>query len=163
MIRIHPDDVLSYIDRALNGMLRIIEELGEARINVRPDLPGANSPFAILTHCVGLTNYWFGAVIAGRQVQRDRDAEFCAEGTVAAIRQQVHGVQQQIRQDITHLRGDQPIAFPLAPRHQEQWQGRRQGAVVWQCYTELSQHYGHMDLTRDLLMHQTAPSARTSA
>jgi hypothetical protein len=163
MIQIHPDDVLSYIDRALNGMLRIVEELGDERVNLRPDLPGANSPFAILTHCVGLASYWFGAVLAGRHIHRDREAEFLAQGSVADIRQKVHDVQQQIRQDIKHLRGDQPIAFPLAPRHQEQWRGRRQGAAVWQCYTELAQHHGHMDLTRDLLMQQPERAQRTPA
>jgi hypothetical protein len=155
MLHIISEDVLYFIDRALDGMVRIVEELGDERVNRHPDLPGANSPFAILTHCVGLTNYWLGAVLAGRQVQRDRDAEFRARGTVAEIRQAVQALQQQLRQDITHVQGDQPLAFPLAPRHQA-WQGRTQGAGLLQCYTELVQHYGHMELTRDILLHQPA-------
>lgn len=153
MLHLVPDDVLFFLDRALDGMLRIVEELGDERVNLRPDLPGANSPFAILTHCVGLTNYWLGAVLAGRQVQRDRDAEFRARGTVAEIRQAVRALQQQLRQDITHVQGDQPFAFPLAPRHQS-WRDRSQGAGLFQSYTELAQHYGQMELTRDILLHQ---------
>src|SRR5919109_1267225 len=100
MLSISPDDVLSYINQALDGMVQVVEELGDARVNLRPDLPGANSPFALLTHCVGLTNYWLGAVLAGRQVHRDRDAEFQARGSVADIRQAVRHLQQQIRQDM---------------------------------------------------------------
>ena len=52
-------------------------------------MPRTNSPFAILTHCVGLTRYFIGTALAGRQVHRDRDAEFRAHGTVAEIRQAV--------------------------------------------------------------------------
>ena len=155
MLSISPDDVLSYINQALDGMVQVVEELGDARVNLRPDLPGANSPFALLTHCVGLTNYWLGAVLAGRQVHRDRDAEFQARGSVADIRQAVRHLQQQIRQDMPHVQGDQPIAHPLAPRHQ-QWQGQRQGAALLQCYKELAQHHGHMEITRDILMHKPA-------
>ncbi len=54
-MEISRDDFLMFIDRALDGMLRIVEELGEERSNMRPDLPGANSPYAILTHCSSQT------------------------------------------------------------------------------------------------------------
>jgi uncharacterized damage-inducible protein DinB len=150
-MQISSDDVLDTINRALEGMLKIVEELGDARVNLRPDLAGANSPYVILAHCVGLTHYWIGGVLAGRQVNRDRDAEFRAQGTVAEIRQAVRDLQQQLRQDITRVQGDQPIAFALAPRHQHM-RDRRQGALLMHAYEELAQHHGQMEITRDLLM-----------
>ena len=148
---IAPEEFLTYINGALDGMVQIVEALGDERVNLRPnDMPHTNSPFAILTHCVGLTHYWIGAVLAGRQVQRDRDAEFRAQGTVAEIRQAVRTLQQQIPEDIKHVRGDQPSAFLAAVRQpQITW---TQGRFLLQCYKELAQHHGHMELTRDVLL-----------
>jgi hypothetical protein len=132
-------------------MLTIAEELGDERINQRPhNMANTSTPFILLTHCVGLTRYWLGTVIAGRQIQRDRDAEFRAHGTVAEIRQAVRQVLQEIQEDIKHVRGDQPSAFPEAVRPaNKEW---TQGHFLIQCYKELAQHHGHMELTRDVML-----------
>lgn len=147
------DDILEAIDQTLDGMLAIAEELGDELVNQPPNLVGANSPYVILTHCVGLTHFWIGEVLGGRQVNRDREAEFRARGTVADIRQQVRALQQQLRQDIRPVQGDQPLATTLSGRY-ERMQNKRQGAILLHCYKELAQHHGHMDLTRDLLRQQ---------
>ena len=148
---IAPEEFLPYINDALDGMVQIVETLGDERINLRPNnMANTNSPFVILTHCVGLTRYFVGAALAGRQVHRDRDAEFRAQGTVAEIRQAVRELQQQLQEDIKHVRGDQPLAFPDAVRPpQRTW---TQGRFVLQCYKELAQHHGHMELTRDVML-----------
>ena len=52
------DDFRYYVDDALRGMVGIVSELGDDLANRRPDVPGANSPFAILTHCLGVMAYW---------------------------------------------------------------------------------------------------------
>jgi uncharacterized damage-inducible protein DinB len=150
-MQIVPEDFLVFINQAFDGMVQIAEELGDKRINLRPDLPGANSPYVILTHCVGLTRYWIGEILAGRPSHRDREAEFSASGTVAGIRQAVHDLQAQLPADIAQVKGEQPIAYPLSER-QQHMKDRRQGAILLHCYRELTQHRGHMDLTRDLLM-----------
>ena len=49
-------------------------------------------------------------------------------------------------------RGDQPCAFPDAVR--EQHRAWTQGHFVLQCYKELAQHHGHMELTRDVMLGQ---------
>lgn len=149
-----PEYFVPFINGALNGMLQIVEELGDERINQRPNnLPNTNSPFAILTHCIGVVHYWLGTVLAGRQVPRDRDAEFRAQGTVAEIRERVRQLQQHIHEDIKHVRGDQPLPFPeaLAARN-AQARTWMQGQALIQCYKELAQHHGHMELTRDVLL-----------
>jgi hypothetical protein len=81
---------LPFINGALDGMINIAEELGDAQVNQRPnEMANTSTPFIILTHCVGLTRYWLGSVAIGRPVTRDRDAEFSAKGTVADLRQAV--------------------------------------------------------------------------
>ena len=153
---IAPEEVLPFIHRALDGMVQCVETLGDARVNLRPDLAGANSPYVILAHCVGLTRNILGAALGGRPYQRDRDAEFRAQGTVAEIRQAVQELQRHIQEDIKQVRGDQPPVHPWAPR-QSYMQNWSQGAILLQCYTELAQHHGHMEITRDILMAHKEP------
>src|SRR5262249_19745928 len=65
LMSIAPEEFLPYITGALDGMVQIVEALGDERVNLRPNnMPNTNSPFAILTHCLGLTRYWIGAVLA---------------------------------------------------------------------------------------------------
>src|SRR5258708_36863734 len=64
-------------------MTAIVTELGDKLANREPALPGANSPYAILRHCLGVMEFWGGRVVAGRTVDRDREAEFRASGAGA--------------------------------------------------------------------------------
>ena len=58
-----PEEFLPYINGALDGMVQIVEALGDERVNLRPNnMANTNSPFAILTHCVGLTRCFMGAL-----------------------------------------------------------------------------------------------------
>jgi hypothetical protein len=77
--------VVSYVERAIDAMADILAGLGGELANRRPDLPGANSPYVILRHCLGVMEYWGGHVVAGRDVERDRPAEFRASGPVASL------------------------------------------------------------------------------
>ncbi len=147
---IAPEAFLPFINEALGGMVAIAEGLGDKQVNQRPDLSNTNSPYAILTHCVGMTTYWLGSVLCGRPSTRDRDSEFRARGTVAEIRQAVKALQTQIRQDISCVQGDQPLGHPLDLHGYTQY--HTQGDVLLHCYTELAQHHGQMELTRDILL-----------
>ena len=82
MLEVETTDVLWYVDHVLDAMAAILARLGDRLANERPDLPGANSPFAIVTHCLGVMEFWAGAMIADRPIVRDRDAEFTATGAV---------------------------------------------------------------------------------
>ena len=149
---ITPQTFLPFNDEALDAMVGIAEVLGDERVNLRPDLPDTNSPYAIMTHCVGMATYWLGSVLCGRPSRRDRDSEFRARGTVAEIRQSVKSLLIQIRNDITHVQGDQPLGYPANLHGDTQY--HTQGDVLLHCYTELAQHHGQMELTRDILLAQ---------
>ncbi len=153
-MQIAQDDLLTFVDRALDGMLHIVEELGDDRCHLIPDLPGANSPYAILFHCVGLTHFWIGTLIAGRHIERDRDAEFRAQGTVCEIGEMVNDLKHQLRSDLLHVQGEEPLsqqppaAYTPLPE-EERW---TQGAVLIHTFEELAQHHGQMELSRDMIM-----------
>ena len=146
---IAPETFLPFIDEALEGMVGIAEVLGDERVNRQPDLPETNSPYAILAHCVGMATYWMGTVLCGRPSTRDRESEFHAKGTVEEIRQAVKDLQQQIRKDIKQVQGDQPVGH-LDLHGTTRY--HTQGDILLHCYTELAQHHGQMELTRDILL-----------
>ncbi len=93
------DAVVSYVDRAVDQMTAIVTGLGDDLANRKPALAGANSPYAILRHCLGVMEFWGGEVVAGREVIRDRPAEFRAHGPVAGLAAATRKAQDQFRAD----------------------------------------------------------------
>ena len=152
-MNISHEDFLMFFDRALDGMLRIVEELDEEQVNMRPDLPGANSPYAILTHCVGVCNYWIGTLLGGREFSRDRDEEFRATGTVVELRERVVELKAKLLEDIKQVRGEEPLASAPNSAYNPQLatKGWTQGMALIHAYEEPAQHHGQMELTRDVL------------
>jgi len=140
-----------FADLALRTMANIVEELGDDLANTVPELSGANSPFAILTHCLGLTEYWAGATVAGRQIQRDRASEFTASGDVAELLARTEAARRRLRDDIvgvdsfavpSHVVRDPDDPVPYT---------ETKGAALLHILEELFQHLGHMEITRDML------------
>ena len=162
-MEISQEDFLTFINRALDGMLRIVEELGEERANLLPDLPGANSPYAILTHCIGVCDYWIGTLLRKREVARDRDAEFRASGAVVELRQRVGQLKARLPADISQVQGEKLLASsphsmynPLRGTNYGDW---KEGTALIHAYEELAQHHGQMEITRDLLLRSYESSA----
>ena len=156
-LSINQSDFLVFLDRALDKMLLIIEELGDDLANQKPDLPNANSPYAILTHCIGVIDYWMGNLIGDRGITRDRPAEFAARGTVSEIRIRVEAVKQRLREDVAMVDGladtNEPLAGYNPSGGPDNW---TQGAALIHTYEELAQHLGHMDITKDLLLRESS-------
>lgn len=146
------EDFLYYVDDALGAMVRIVSELGDDLANRRPDMPGANSPFAILTHCLGVMEYWGGEIVAGRSIVRDRPAEFRATGRVAELTEHTERARRQLRADIAAL---DPFGPPRGVPHGMDSTlplARTQGGALLHIYEELAQHHGQMEITRDVLV-----------
>lgn len=139
------------VDRHLDRMLDIVEELGDDRVNVVPSLPQANSAYQILFHCCGMLEWWTREAALGRPVGRDRDSEFLAEGSLSDLVERVTTVREQLRQDLpslevgARLHGDPSEHYAHTPI------GRSVGGVLMHVFEELAQHHGHLELTRDLV------------
>ncbi len=143
------EDYLWYVDEALNSMVAIVTELGDELANQRPDIPGANPPFATLTHCLGVMEYWGGHVVAGRVIERDRDAEFRASGAVADLVERVRVAREQLDADLADLDATAPPRNP--PEDCPEPMTATQGGVLLHVYEELAQHLGQMEVCRDVL------------
>lgn len=146
-----PDDYLYYTDRALTGMVGIVADLGDDRANAAA-YPGANSPYALLHHCLGVIEAWAGEFVSGRPVDRDRDAEFTATGPVDELIERTAAVSRQLHRDVAEaspgdpLRRQPPASF-LGPSRQ-----LTQGAALQHVFEELAQHHGQMESLRDVLV-----------
>jgi uncharacterized damage-inducible protein DinB len=137
---------LRFCDEALVAMRDIVVELGDDLANRRPALPGANSPFAILTHCLGVCGAWASTTNLGEVVPRDRAAEFTATGSVVALADDTDRIRESLRQWVARADVDRP---PVNPDARDEY--ATQGEVLLHVYEELAQHRGQLEVTRDLL------------
>jgi hypothetical protein len=153
MITLSTDEYLWFVDQALDEMARIVTELGDEDGNRRPDLPDANSPFAILTHCLGVLEFWSAYMVVDRPFERDRDAEFRATGSVAELVERTHAARGQLAEDLTDA------DLSAAPRHDPVYPedvgtplASSQSGLMVHVLREITQHLGQMEITRDVLL-----------
>ena len=131
-------------------MLEIAESLGDERVNVVPELPGANSAYQLVFHCCGMLEWWTRESILGRPVHRDRAAEFAATGTVASLQARVRQVIEQLDEDLPLIDLDAPLRGPYADYGGTPIAASARGALL-HVLEELAQHHGHLEITRDLV------------
>lgn len=144
-----------FVELAFDTMMGKAELLGDEVATV-PELDGANSVFALVTHCVGVGDFWFGHVLLGEESTRDRDAEFVAVGTIDELRTLVGGFLGRLPGLLARLDG---VTEPARPElgFDRSWPWTV-GAVVLHVIEELFQHAGHVDITADLVSRPTAPA-----
>lgn len=145
------DAVIDYVDRAVDSMSGIVGELGDELANKQPALPGANSPYAILRHCLGVMGFWGAQVVAGQAVTRDRAAEFRAAGPVADLITAARQAKQQFRDNVSAADPGAPPRGSHPGMPPGELEVLSQGHALLHVLEEVCQHLGHMELTRDIL------------
>lgn len=140
------------LERHFDRMTAIAVDLGDEGVNVTPRLPGANSAYQIVVHCCGMLEWWTRAAILGLDVDRDRDAEFVATGTVAQLTARVGQVRAQFVTDLRQMDPDAPLRGDPSPEYRGTPVGESAGGVLMHVFEELAQHHGHLELTRDLVL-----------
>ena len=149
---IDKDTYLWFCREALVAQRDIVLGLGDEDANTRPDLAGANSAYAILTHCLGVMRYWASTVNRGITVPRDRPAEFTASGPVAPLAERADAVWDEFEADVrAAVPNEPPVASPVDREEITEPWPRTQGGVLMHVYEELSQHLGQMEITRDVV------------
>ena len=145
-------EYLYFAYRAFDGMAEIVEKLGDDFANRTPSLPGANSPYALLTHCIGVSDFWGGYLVNGRQIERDRAAEFTSSGPVAPLLQRT--IEAKVR--LAEYVAGADLRAPLRDKPPAAFQGPEddltQAGALQHIYEELTQHHGQMEILRDLIL-----------
>jgi hypothetical protein len=154
-------DFLWFVDQALDAMVGIVGQLGDESVNRRPAvdgtaIAGANSAYAILTHCLGVMEFWGGRMVAGRAIERDRLAEFTAVGTVADLSDRVTVARRRLVADLAEAEDDTELRHPSQPEDADLPYATKGGVLV-HILEELYQHLGQMEITRDLLLELPGP------
>jgi hypothetical protein len=144
------------IERHLAPMLAIAESLGDDRVNVVPDLAGANSAYQLVVHSCGMLEWWTRESILGRPVGRDRAAEFAATGSVVSLQARVAEVVEQLAEDLPQIDLDAPLRAPHADYAGTPIAASARGALL-HVLEELAQHHGHLEITRDVVMASWSP------
>jgi hypothetical protein len=139
------------VDRHLDRMLGIAAGMGDDLVNVRPDLPGANSAYQIVVHCCGMLEWWTREAVLGIDVGRDRDGEFTASGSLAELTARVDGVRRRLREDLATIDLDMPLRGDPSDHYRDTPIGTSPRGVLLHVFEELAQHHGHLELTRDLV------------
>jgi hypothetical protein len=152
LVSVSVEHFMWFVDTALDQMAVIVRELGDDMVNQRPALDGANSPYVILHHCLGVMEYWGGATVADRPIQRDRAAEFVATGTVAHLLARASAARGRLEADVIGL---DSMARPPNVLGEPVPYNETKGSVLLHILEELYQHLGQMELTRDILVAQS--------
>jgi hypothetical protein len=143
--------VVAIADESLDHLRKILSQMSYEQANTVPTLPGANSPYAIVTHCIGMTDYWGGSVIAGLRIPRDRDAEFEAHGDPQLLCEEVERLRRRFPERVR-------IALTEGVRDRSATGSTRSDAqtasptwILLHIVRELAQHLGQLELTRDVI------------
>lgn len=142
--------LLRYALETFDAIVGILTEMDDETANASLPAPGSNSPYALLAHCLGMMRRWSSTVNLGREVPRDRDAEFRAQGSVADLLEEAARVRAAFIADVEATDLD---AAPAA-RPADEPEGHHVvdcRAVLLHVVEELAQHLGHLEITRDVL------------
>ncbi|MBW8171856.1 DinB family protein [Ornithinimicrobium sp. Arc0846-15] len=148
---ISADAYLHFVDKALDGMLRTVVDLGDTIANERLELDQTNTPYAIVNHCIGVIEFWAGHKVAGRPSDRDRNAEFLASGSNADLVERVRVTREQLAVDVAAAQFDQPCVGQDRPDTSNIPEGCTQGGALVHVLEELTQHRGQLEVTADVL------------
>lgn len=149
------DEYLYFIDRAFDGMLSALRELGDDRANQAPPIDGANSPWAIAYHCTEVADYWIGHLIAGRANRRNRTAEFAAHGTVCELADKIDRLRDTLRTDLSNFNPTAPLVNTPPADYEGPSRALTAAGVLLHVLEELAQHHGQVEMSRDILNQTT--------
>jgi hypothetical protein len=148
-VELTPEVALAYVEHAYRQVLRVVDRLGDERMNLRPHGPSTNTPSALVAHSLGVLDFWLGHVGLDRPTERDRDGEFVAELTVAEAHERVEAGLAQAAADLRamaeHDERNSPWGDDLPG-------GTGDASLVLHVLEEAYQHLGHLELTADALL-----------
>jgi hypothetical protein len=139
-----------YISSSIDQLIGTLDGLSEQEINWSP-IGNANSLFVLATHTLGNTAENVLQVLCDQPVDRQRNAEFAAQGTSAApIQAQWQSLRAQIEAHFAQL-DDAVLDEMRTHARRGQMMGREVLIVVARHCAE---HMGQAFLTRDLIVAQ---------
>jgi uncharacterized damage-inducible protein DinB len=153
------DRLANMLDLLANDVLRSLEGVPEEMLNREIEVPEANSLFAIATHLLASSKVWTLVAIGGRDVPRDRDAEFVATGTLDELRgdydawlSAMHEVLDGMPDsELGRSTGYAPYRDDLL-NHEPDIEAMTVVHALAHAIDHMAIHLGHIQVTRDTLL-----------
>ena len=135
-----------YIAKSVDEVLDCLEQSPQEWRNWRPG-ETANSLYVLATHVLGSTEFLVLERLCGENVNRQRAAEFAAEGTeVEPIREAWGDLQARVLEGFSRL--PEGALDQERPFRQEMMTGRE---ILLFAARHAAEHKGHAELTLDLI------------
>ncbi len=152
-IEAYSGQIRSLLERVLAGL----EGLSEDQLNRRPPTEGANSAYVIAAHTVGNARVWVLGIACGREMGRDRPAEFRASGAYAQLAEETQELLGEIEAALSALDAS-ALERRVMPSHELCGEGEPREISVRQALIEVvehaSIHLGELHVTRDLALQE---------
>jgi len=142
----------------LELVIAAVRGLDAPQLNWRPPVDGANSVWVLATHTVGAARAWILGIACGRDIGRDRPAEFASSGDDASLL--IASTERAIVDIAAALRDLDPARLDVRPvPAQELWGEGPPHEIsardaILRVIAHASLHLGHMHVTRDLALAQ---------
>lgn len=136
--------LIGYLDLQRTAVVRKLEGLTEDQARWKPAAT-SNSLLNLVVHLAGVERNWFEHVIAGRRVERDRDAELAELPPDVTIEKAAESYRHAWARSNDIL---VDAALDDACRGEERLTVRW---VVLHILEETARHAGHADITRELI------------
>lgn len=145
-------DHLDLFARLREGMLAAIDGLNVEALDWTPLASDTSSLAMLAHHCVGVLRLWVVEYLTGRDVGRDRAAEFAAKGQDATALAAL--VTSAFDEATAALSAADPATFShprqVTLNHPTRGQMRTAYYGIGYALSHISEHVGHMQLTRQL-------------
>lgn len=150
--------IAAKIEKLAREALEQMDGLPEGALNKQLPLPETNSLYALATHLVGAGELWTVTVVGGRDIPRDREAEFSATGTLAALRERYERWLVMLHEDLYGLRDAEMERVVTLVGPVRAWMVGDQLTVresLLHALEHTALHLGHIQLTRQLMLDKT--------
>lgn len=146
-----PQAVLEQIKAANNDLRNAVGSLSGAALDWRPLGEETSSLFILAVHTIGVQRSYVGRVV-GRTVERDRSEEFRSHGDdITPIVAQLDQAEKDIEAWLGELTPEM-----LAAQHSMAGLELSGAGVLLYAVRHVSEHVGHVGMTRQLWDHQAA-------
>jgi hypothetical protein len=149
-------ELREYIRKPLEQIVACLDGLSEAQLNHVPDVEGGNSPYVLASHVLGNARAWVLGIACGRDIGRDRPAEFRATGADAASLRTLLGAFLEDMEAAFGTMTPADLDRRLTPS-QELWGEHTPHEIsvreaLMQVIYHASLHLGHLEMTRALAL-----------
>jgi Protein of unknown function (DUF664) len=146
--------IATLLERLSHDMLAQLDGILERDLNRTLALPETNSLYALATHTLGAGEYWTLVMAGGRDIPRDRPAEFRATGAYADLVARCERWLADLRDVLDQLpAAELDRVVDIAEVHRRPWMG--DPFTVRDCLLHALEHtalhLGHIQLTAQLL------------